>query len=108
MLLPAMAKAKSKSQGIRCMNNTKQLMLAWRMYGDEWNDVLVSSLDIPAPNVLKRVIWVTGGLNYNAGTPANYDPSLSIAKSPLTPYTANNYEIWKCPSDLAKVKNTAG
>jgi len=27
MLLPALAKSKSKGQGIMCMNNTKQLML---------------------------------------------------------------------------------
>ena len=30
MLLPALSKAKTKAQGILCMNNTKQLMLAWQ------------------------------------------------------------------------------
>src|SRR5439155_27181440 len=29
LLLPALAKAKAKAQGILCMSNTKQLMLAW-------------------------------------------------------------------------------
>jgi prepilin-type N-terminal cleavage/methylation domain-containing protein len=29
LLLPALAKAKSKAQGIMCLNNNKQLMLAW-------------------------------------------------------------------------------
>ena len=31
LLLPALAKAKTKAHGIACMNNSKQLMLAWRM-----------------------------------------------------------------------------
>src|SRR5213075_905386 len=35
MLLPALAKAKAKTQGIRCMNNTKQLMLANVMYQND-------------------------------------------------------------------------
>jgi prepilin-type N-terminal cleavage/methylation domain-containing protein/prepilin-type processing-associated H-X9-DG protein len=37
MLLPALGKAKAKAQGIQCMNNTRQLMLAWRFYVDMRN-----------------------------------------------------------------------
>src|SRR6266404_4763430 len=40
MLLPALAKAKTKGQGITCMNNTKQLMLAWKLYIDDSADKL--------------------------------------------------------------------
>jgi prepilin-type N-terminal cleavage/methylation domain-containing protein len=32
MLLPVLSKAKQKAQGIRCVNNLKQLGLAWIMY----------------------------------------------------------------------------
>jgi len=38
MLLPALAKAKAKAQSIRCVNNLKQLMVANRMYADEFTD----------------------------------------------------------------------
>src|ERR1043165_2702736 len=38
MLLPALAKAKTKAQGIACLNNHKQLALAWRLYSDDSND----------------------------------------------------------------------
>ena len=40
MLLPALSKAKQKAQGIGCMNNHKQLALAWRLYADDANDLL--------------------------------------------------------------------
>jgi prepilin-type N-terminal cleavage/methylation domain-containing protein len=41
MLLPALAKAKMKAHGIKCVGNLKQLTLAWIMYADDFNDRLV-------------------------------------------------------------------
>src|SRR5439155_25072679 len=38
LLLPALAKAKTKAQGILCMNNSKQLMVAWNLYASEFNE----------------------------------------------------------------------
>src|SRR5438067_13606795 len=43
MLLPAMAKAKTKAQGIQCINHLKQLQLCWFMYADDNNDRLVQN-----------------------------------------------------------------
>jgi Domain of unknown function (DUF4190) len=40
MLLPALAKAKSKAMQIQCVNNLKQVGLAARMWGDDHNDTL--------------------------------------------------------------------
>jgi len=40
MLLPALSRAKAKAHNISCMNNSRQLMLAWRMYAEDNNDVL--------------------------------------------------------------------
>ena len=39
MLLPALAKAKQQS----CLVNTRQLMLAWMMYPDDYQGKLVSN-----------------------------------------------------------------
>ena len=41
LLLPALAKAKQKAQGIACLNNGKQLTLAWLTYAADNNDKLV-------------------------------------------------------------------
>src|SRR5258706_14323067 len=46
MSLPALTKAKQKAQGIYCMNNVKQLMLAWQMYLHDNNDKIVISLHV--------------------------------------------------------------
>ncbi|HSU56157.1 MAG TPA: prepilin-type N-terminal cleavage/methylation domain-containing protein [Candidatus Dormibacteraeota bacterium] len=40
MLLPALVKAKQKAQGIYCMNNTKQIILAWNIYTGDSDDLL--------------------------------------------------------------------
>jgi prepilin-type N-terminal cleavage/methylation domain-containing protein len=37
-LLPGLAKAKQKAQGIACINNRKQLGLSWIMYATDNND----------------------------------------------------------------------
>jgi prepilin-type N-terminal cleavage/methylation domain-containing protein/prepilin-type processing-associated H-X9-DG protein len=43
MLLPALAQAKKKAQMISCINDQKQLMLAWKMYSGDNNDRIVGS-----------------------------------------------------------------
>jgi prepilin-type N-terminal cleavage/methylation domain-containing protein len=45
MLLPALAKAKTKAQGIYCMNNGKQMMLAIKLYSADYGDLLPPNPD---------------------------------------------------------------
>ena len=107
LLLPALAKAKTKAQGVGCMNNLRQMMLGWKMYPDDYNDLLLASLGVDAQQ--KRVRWVEGNLNFDAGNTSNYDVNVDLAKSPLMPYIGkNSFSIWKCPADLAVVRSRSG
>jgi len=36
LLLPALSHAKTRAQGIWCMNNTRQIMLAWHIYAGDY------------------------------------------------------------------------
>ncbi|MCL4178789.1 MAG: type II secretion system GspH family protein [Verrucomicrobia bacterium] len=102
MLLPALSKAKAKAQGILCMNNLRQLMLAWKFYADDNNGVLVAALGLD-PNPLRRPVWFTGTLNYT-DAPANWSITNDMIKSPLWSYAGQTPEIFKCPADKTQVQ----
>src|SRR5258706_543542 len=72
MLLPALSKAKTKAQGITCMNNHRQLMLAWRMYSEDNRDVLVfATADPGGPNA--PYSWVQGVLDFDGNNRSNWN-----------------------------------
>jgi prepilin-type N-terminal cleavage/methylation domain-containing protein/prepilin-type processing-associated H-X9-DG protein len=101
MLLPALAKAKTKAQGIQCLSNQKQLTLGWLLYADENNDYLVWNDLTPTGSG-----WVRGTLDYSGSNTDNtntiYLTDPQYAK--LAPYTARSAGIYKCPADRSAVK----
>jgi prepilin-type N-terminal cleavage/methylation domain-containing protein/prepilin-type processing-associated H-X9-DG protein len=112
MLLPALTKAKQKAQAIQCMNNTRQIMLGWRMYADDNNDLLAPN-DYPyttpyatmsAATKAQHKNWVVGtmeqGLDaedkaYVLGTGIS---ELLDPNSVLSPYLPNR-NVYHCPAD---------
>jgi prepilin-type N-terminal cleavage/methylation domain-containing protein/prepilin-type processing-associated H-X9-DG protein len=100
ILLPALGLAKQEAQGIFCMNNHRSLMLAWKMYVDENNDVL--------PFAQFDNAWVSGYLDYNPNNPSNWDPEVDIKKSLLWDYCGNSVGIFKCPADHSVIKPAFG
>jgi len=103
MLLPALQKAKQKALGTSCMNNHRQLSLAWRMYADDNNDVLVYASQDP-PNKLDKYSWCLGTMDFTSN-PANYDIDVDITQRPLWYYN-KNAGIYKCPADTSWVMGT--
>lgn len=101
LLLPALSKAKAKAQGIQCMNNNRQLMLAWKMYTNDNNDRLLHAKGpSTAPN---PYAWMSGWLDYSIANKSNWDIDQDITKSPLWPYCGKNAALFKCPADHSTV-----
>ena len=100
MLLPALSKAKQKAQAVQCMNNTKQLMLAWRLYAEDNQDNLPFGYSIAAPNI--AYVWVKG--YEDASQPNitdNWDVTRTIMAGVIWPYCGNSVSIWHCPADTS-------
>ena len=71
MILPALTKAKAKAQGAHCMNNLRQLTIAWKMYADDNNGKLVPNGDethqpaSPSDPACRKLRRVTPSLHAN-------------------------------------------
>lgn len=96
MLLPALARSKTKAHGIMCMNNGRQMMLAWRLYLDDYQDRV--------PQSYGPQEWVHGSLDFNGANRSNWDVEQDIKKSLLWQYCGSATGIWKCPADKSTVK----
>ncbi len=94
MLLPVLAKAKTKAEAAGCLNNGRQLMLGWMLYYQDNGDTMM------APNK-----WVGGSMD-NATAGNVWDLADSADTSQLTDPTkalianyARSVGAFKCPSD---------
>ncbi len=99
MLLPALAQAKAKAQGIKCMSNLKQLGLGFILWSGDNDDKALACQDGLPGN---RPNWIQGNLDWTADS-AN---RRYLTNSPMFKYVGNSYEIFKCPADQAMVTAT--
>lgn len=102
MLLPALARAKAKAMGIQCMNNVRQLGIAWIMYAQDNEEKLALNKPNQSGNSGLTTTWVSGTLDMVNG-PDNVDLTL-IQQSFLFPY-CKNVDAWHCPGDRSTSVN---
>ena len=103
MLLPALAKAKTKAQAIQCLNNLKQLQLGWFLYSGDNEDKIIATggtavmtTTIPIP-----VAYLPGGANANwvLGNATVADSNFEFIKNGLLYPYSKTVAIYKCPGD---------
>jgi prepilin-type N-terminal cleavage/methylation domain-containing protein/prepilin-type processing-associated H-X9-DG protein len=99
MLLPGLTKAKQKGDGVVCLNDLKQLQLAWFMYASDNNDKLAPNLGLAFPQTTDNT-WVRGVLNLDGDGVGNSDNTnlLNLQASLLYPYL-KSVAVFKCPAD---------
>jgi len=109
MLLPALAKAKQKAQGIKCINNLKQLTLQWIMYSGDFSERIcwtggegntanaLTDADIGNGN------WVHGRMDDANPDGAESQTNVGLVKAGgLYSFSPKSMDpgIYKCPADI--------
>jgi len=106
MLLPALAKAKAKAQGILCLSNGKQLALAWQLYSGDNDDRLAGNLDGPQSFANSNRTWALGWLDNTTFRNDNTNWVI-LMNSQLGKYTATP-GVYKCPADRSLSRGRTG
>jgi prepilin-type N-terminal cleavage/methylation domain-containing protein/prepilin-type processing-associated H-X9-DG protein len=107
MLLPSLAKAKTKAQGVMCMSNGRQLMMAWHQYAGENNDKVVGNFgqaetyaEITYVNSTKSYPYRTWVCNNMYWTTESQITNVDLIKlAALGTYVGGNLGVYKCPAD---------
>ena len=96
ILLPVLAKARTRAQATYCMSDLRQITIAWKMYPDDNNGWFAPNEDNQFGG------WVRGDLNYS-GSPDNTNILYLIDPryAKLGPYTRSP-AIYHCPADLSR------
>ncbi|PWU13203.1 MAG: hypothetical protein C5B50_19785 [Verrucomicrobia bacterium] len=113
LLLPALAHAKIKAQQIQCLNNLKQLAIAWFSYSNENDDRI-----LPTVGQGGLQVQTTASPYCQDGNPGNQwiygDVSVfpaaintDLIKAGLIFPNAQNLGVYKCPADKKIAVNGA-
>ncbi len=112
LLLPALSRARAQAQGYQCLNNTRQLGLAWHLYSDDHNGRLTYNLGGDATRktvVMKTNLnWVNSFLTWELDAD-NTNPA-TLTEAAMGIYANRAAQIYHCPSDqvLSAKQRAAG
>jgi prepilin-type N-terminal cleavage/methylation domain-containing protein len=105
MLLPVLGRAREQARRIQCVNNEKQMAVAWTLYSGDHEEKLVANGDQTA--IGRDLLWVAGGYH-------NFPQAFTNALYLLDPrYAAFARYLpargtYKCPSDKTTIFTQRG
>jgi prepilin-type N-terminal cleavage/methylation domain-containing protein/prepilin-type processing-associated H-X9-DG protein len=103
LLLPVLSRAKGHAWRIDCLNNQKQLVLAWHVYSGDNRDFLVLNGG-GTPRASGPYLWVLGN---NHGFPTGFtDPQFltSPTHALFAPYLKKAQQVYKCAADKSTMR----
>ena len=107
LLLPVLGRAKAKAQAIVCLNNLKQLQLAWIMYVEDHNDWLVPNNPVLIPSQTSSSSWALGDIQYGNPDGTNIDYIIGEREGSIGQYV-KTYKVFKCPTDRSVTRLADG
>jgi prepilin-type N-terminal cleavage/methylation domain-containing protein/prepilin-type processing-associated H-X9-DG protein len=117
MLLPALSKSKASAQGMMCMNNSHQLMLAWVQYAADDADKCVNNYGVTQTEdeINNKTFrnWVNNVMTWGASGSAADAGNTNVAwvkNGILDKYVSGSVAVFKCPADnnLSSQQRAAG
>ncbi|MBM3832037.1 MAG: type II secretion system protein [Verrucomicrobia bacterium] len=99
MLLPSLARAKAKAHQTACVNNLKQLGLAFAMYLDDNNDTFPGVASRGAYNAMKED-WIFWNINRSGSGAFTSQIIQDTRNSAIAPYLGSfTTNLFRCASD---------
>jgi prepilin-type N-terminal cleavage/methylation domain-containing protein len=99
LLLPALAHSKAQAWRIQCVNNEKQLLVAWNLYASDNQEVLASNGGGNA-SAAGPFLWVQGANHGDQQTLVNTQYLVGARYALFAQYIRAPL-IYKCPADRA-------
>ena len=102
LLLPVLSRSKQRAQGVFCLNNGKQLMLAVHLYTSDNNDFYPPNPD--DANNSPGYNWCSGSAGIGQSDEFNPDLLADPTRSLLINYLGGKVALFHCPGDQRQGK----
>lgn len=103
LILPAVSSAKGKGYGVVCLNNLRQLALAWNVYAEDHDSYLPYNYGVSDTYATmangQLLNWANNVMTW--GLEEDNTNATLLAQGGLGPYLGGAVALFRCPSDRA-------